>query len=337
MPHMLNVIVPMYNLENYITPCIMALKRQSYVDFEVIIVDDGSTDNSVCVCKKAIGNDRRFRIIQKKNGGVSSARNCGLDESDARYITFIDGDDVIAPFMFESLIGAIKGNVISMCLHEVITDYEHCFTDTHEEYMQLTAKKSAKKVLQGLFPVGVWGAIFIRELIGQLRFSEGIRNNEDKLFMYQYLLNNEEGRVAFSNQKMYGYYSRNNSATKAVWNGRRDIIQVADVIDELTMEQHPEWANYTHDNRIISRMSMLKSIIMTGGSTREAKCAFEEIKSEALSMRLSHKAGLSSLIEYYALKMGDPFFKILVMMYYKLVSEERRNKKNERRIVQKTC
>ena len=334
MPHMLNVIVPMYNLENYITPCIMALKRQSHVDFEVIIVDDGSTDNSVCVCKKAIGNDRRFRIIQKKNGGVSSARNCGLDESDARYITFVDGDDIIAPFMCESLIGAIKGNVLSLCMHEVVTDYDYCFINTHEEYIQMTAKQSAKKLLLGAFPVGVWGAIFDRECIGELRFSVGVRNNEDKLFMYQYLLNNEKGGVAFTNQKMYGYYSRSNSATKAAWNGNRDIIRVADTIDKLTTEKHPEWKQYSQDSRIISRMNTLKSIIMTGRRTKEAKRAFDEIKEEVLSLRLSHDAGITTKIEYNTLKIGTPVFRALVVLYNRIVSEERRNERNERKVKQ---
>ena len=334
MPHMLNVIVPVYNLENHIASCILALKRQSYIDFGAIIVDDGSTDNSVSVCKKAIGDDQRFRIIKKRNGGVSSARNIGIDYSDAKYITFIDGDDIIAPFMFESLIEAIKGNVLSVCMHEILTDYEYCFIDTHEEYIQMTAEQSAKKLLQGLFPVGVWGAFFVRECIGELRFSSDIRNNEDKLFMLQYLLNNEMGGVAFSNQKMYGYLTRCNSATKAMWNGRRDVVLVADAIDKLTLEKHPEWRQYSQDNRIVARMNMLKSIIITGGNAKDAKSVFNEIKGEVLSLHLSRNAGITARTQYNALKMGTPAFRVLVALYNLIVSEEQRNKRNERRVRQ---
>ena len=90
---LISIIIPVYNVEKHIEQCLNSIKKQSYQNFEVIIVNDGSLDNTESICKRITQSDVRFRYFSKENGGVSSARNFGLDNANGHYITFIDGDD----------------------------------------------------------------------------------------------------------------------------------------------------------------------------------------------------------------------------------------------------
>ena len=107
---LISIIIPVYNVEIYIEQCLDSIKKQSYQNFEVIIVNDGSQDNTESICKKIAQSDARFKYFSKENGGVSSARNFGLDNANGHYITFIDGDDWVDPNHLEILIKSITEN-----------------------------------------------------------------------------------------------------------------------------------------------------------------------------------------------------------------------------------
>ena len=107
---MISIIVPVYNRENKVGSCIASILNQTYTDLELILVDDGSTDNSVAVCEEYAKQDKRIRIIQKENGGVSSARNCGIKEARGEYLQFVDSDDTIDKEMTQKLYEAVQKN-----------------------------------------------------------------------------------------------------------------------------------------------------------------------------------------------------------------------------------
>ena len=101
---MLSIIVPVYNVEKYIGKCIESIVNQTYKDLEIILVDDGSTDNSGKICDEWARKDKRIKVIHKKNGGLSDARNAGLDICTGDYIGFVDSDDYIELNMYEDLL-----------------------------------------------------------------------------------------------------------------------------------------------------------------------------------------------------------------------------------------
>ena len=105
---MISVIVPIYNVENYLRPCVDSILNSTYRDIELILVDDGSTDASPSICDQYAGIDSRVRVIHKVNQGVSEARNTGLDAAEGSFIMFVDGDDVIHPNMIQVLYQAIN-------------------------------------------------------------------------------------------------------------------------------------------------------------------------------------------------------------------------------------
>ena len=107
----ISVIVPVYMVESYLHRCVDSILSQTFVDFELILVDDGSPDNCGAICDEYAAKDSRIRVIHQKNGGLSAARNAGLDVAREEYYAFVDGDDWIDPDMYENMYRAIqKGN-----------------------------------------------------------------------------------------------------------------------------------------------------------------------------------------------------------------------------------
>ena len=107
---MVSIIVPVYNIERYLPQCMNSLFAQTAPDFEVILVDDGSTDGSAALCDQYAKQDARVQVIHKKNGGLSSARNAGLDAATRLYLLFLDGDDYLAPSAIQSLLEIASAN-----------------------------------------------------------------------------------------------------------------------------------------------------------------------------------------------------------------------------------
>ena len=129
---MISIIVPVYNKENYLKRCIESILQQDYSDFELILVDDGSTDNSSDICKRYSNVDSRIHYFSQKNGGVSSARNFGLANSHGDYIAFVDPDDYIHPELMSSLMN---------CLKEEDADISYCFAmDFHENSSNMSTQ-----------------------------------------------------------------------------------------------------------------------------------------------------------------------------------------------------
>lgn len=118
---MLSIIVPTYNVKLYVEECVDSLLNQKYVDCEIIIVDDGSTDGSSEVCDKLKLKDSRIIVVHQKNGGLSAARNTGLKHAKGEYIGFIDSDDIVSPSMFSDMINTLEKNKadVAVCNFEV--------------------------------------------------------------------------------------------------------------------------------------------------------------------------------------------------------------------------
>ena len=110
----LSIIVPVYNAEEYLDRCMISILEQDFSSYEVILVDDGSTDSSPMICDRYSATDPRFRTIHKKNGGVSSARNAGLDLAKGEYVMFVDSDDALLPDSLEMMFENIRGEDLAV-------------------------------------------------------------------------------------------------------------------------------------------------------------------------------------------------------------------------------
>jgi len=212
----ISVIVPVYNTEKYLRRCLDSILAQTFADFELILVDDGSTDKSGAICDEYARNDSRVKSIHKINGGVSSARNLGLTESLGVYVLFCDSDDFVAPTWCEELLELILQYPDSLVLCDIAKDESEtsfffekkatCRTIQELSYFQLYKK--------GLSAYS-WNKIYCKNKILKLgiSFNESVSFSEDVLFNVEYYASCNN--VVFLNRKLYCYTQHEDSATGA--------------------------------------------------------------------------------------------------------------------------
>ena len=183
----ISVIVPVYNTEKYLRRCIDSILSQTFTDFELLLINDGSTDSSGEICDQYAAKDERIRVFHKENGGVSSARNVGLDEAKGEWIAFVDSDDYLLSNALD-LITDLENEDFVICSYQRFIEnqnplsviYESCRLNTQ------SLKRFYSLNLHTAILRTPWGKFFRKELIGNLRFNESIRVGEDTLFVIDY-------------------------------------------------------------------------------------------------------------------------------------------------------
>jgi glycosyltransferase involved in cell wall biosynthesis len=219
MNDLISVIIPVYNLENYIGPCLESVLGQTYDYLEIIAVDDGSSDGSADILDEYRSRYARIKVIHQENGGVLSARMRGIREAGGEWIGFVDGDDYIEPRMYERLLhNALDSRAqISHCGYQMVFPDRVDYYYGTKEYVMQDGRAALKQLLKGLYEPGVWNKLFHRSLLGELlenRMMEGrIRINEDLLMNY-YLFRRAE-KTVFEDICPYHYMVRQNSAATA--------------------------------------------------------------------------------------------------------------------------
>lgn len=182
----LSIIVPVYNVERYLHQCIESVLTSSFTDYELILVDDGSTDNSGKMCNEYTKKDNRIRVFHQLNGGVSKARNTGIDKANAPWITFIDADDWISHTFLENL---YQGIVEHPDVDFVSTGYSnYCDGKTISIEIQYTPYYGAD--MNHLCPIyrgRCHGKLFKKEILKHILFDEKIKSAEDLIFVTDYL------------------------------------------------------------------------------------------------------------------------------------------------------
>ena len=192
---LVSVIVPVYNIEEYLRPCIESVLNQTYPYFELLLVDDGSTDTSPAICDEYAQQDSRVRVIHKENTGVSRTRNRGIDEAKGEFIVFVDSDDLIGEKMLEKMIRAITRYQTDLA----ISGYER-FRDTWKQRSRLSpyslvifqslAELSSvyTKAATNMFGVSIWAKMYRTQIIREhnIRFREDMNYEEDCVFNLAY-------------------------------------------------------------------------------------------------------------------------------------------------------
>lgn len=206
MEQLISIIVPVYNAESTLDRCITALIGQTYQNIEIILINDGSKDRSLDICRKYESKDDRIKVIDKPNGGVSSARNAGLDAASGAFIMFCDSDDWAEQDWCEELVSHYEKGCLVMCGHYI--EGEQNFLP-HE----IRAKKCGTRYSRRDFWMlklcnfnAPWNKIYDRSVIcqGKLKFCENLTNGEDVLFILQYL-NHISGDILFLDRCVFHY------------------------------------------------------------------------------------------------------------------------------------
>lgn len=187
---LISIIVPVYNAEKTISKCIESIKGQIYIDWELLLVDDGSKDSSLRICNEYASKDERIKVFHKENGGVSSARNMGLDNAQGNWVMFVDSDDWITDDGLHIDFSLLKEDIILFSYYNnknennelIIPMSSDCVINSPIKLKQIYCSY----LHNGIFKT-IWSKLFRRNLIDDLRFDELIPIGEDHLFLLEYL------------------------------------------------------------------------------------------------------------------------------------------------------
>lgn len=244
MPY-ISVIIPVYNAENYIVDTLNSVLQQTLKDIEVIVVNDGSNDQSLVKCSKLQEIDKRIIIINQDNQGVSKARNVGKENASGEYIIFIDADDELDLKMLEILYTQAKktGSDISICGVDRVFEKKHEEKKTYScNYEEITVDQAMEWLLLGKkIQSGAWNKLFKSSTIADIRFEEGKKINEDKYFVFKAL--SKSKRIVYCEDNLYYYYyCRDNSVTNQSFSERWfDSLYFADrIYEELKSSKNLE-------------------------------------------------------------------------------------------------
>jgi glycosyltransferase involved in cell wall biosynthesis len=239
---LISVIVPVYNVEKYLRKCIDSILSQTYTNLEIILVDDGSVDNSDKICDEYKEKDSRIVVIHKENGGASSARNVGLDMAHGEYIGFIDSDDYIDSDMYEELYKNMQDNNADLSICGILNLYQGIEPKRNiPDKKVMLAAGAIKLMLTGL-TVSPCNKLFKRKLFKDIRYPTG-KTAEDAFILIEILLKCDI--VAFTSEEKYYYVHRGNSITTRKYHkSDDDVIEAWEKNYKLISENCPELASY---------------------------------------------------------------------------------------------
>lgn len=232
---MISIIIPVYKAEQYLRNCLESISVQSVIDWECIIIDDGSPDNSIDICKEFVDKDERFRLCRKNNGGVSSARNLGLDNARGEWIVFVDADDMLLPTFLENFnIGAFDfciGGYKNFGENEKVIIPSH----TYKSYDNREIGQALKDICMVPSILAPWGKVFKSSIIKEhsIRFPVGMRNGEDIHFVLEYFSFCKSVEVFDSFN--YRYFCANEQSGKKYQMGACDYkFHVTKLLNQIT-------------------------------------------------------------------------------------------------------
>lgn len=260
---LISVIVPIYKVEQYLRKCIDSILNQTYKKLEIILVDDGSPDSCGKICDEYANIDERIKVIHKKNGGLSDARNVGIDMANGEYIVFIDSDDYIEMDYIEYLFNLLKNNncKMSICSHYVET-IENKRIDYGKKYSTtvMNTEECMRRMLcdEG-FSVSAWAKMYKKELFANVKYPIN-KLCEDNGTTYKLIRQCE--KIAYGNLSKYIYVKRENSIMTGKFNLKKmDLVELTDnMANELEMD-FSSIINAIHRRMIYARLSVLRQAV----------------------------------------------------------------------------
>lgn len=242
MTDLISIIVPVYNIEQYLPKCIESIKQQTYRNLEIILVDDGSTDDSGRICDEMALTDERIKVIHKKNGGLADARNAGINAATGGYIGFVDGDDYIDDDMYELLYDAARntGAEIASCgvyyedrgdiINKARYSEDTLVLDRTQTYAALFGYPD-------ILGCSCWNKLYVKSVFESMRFKDV--HSEDLEFLYRAI--DTVKSVICINEVKYHYICREGSTCRRSFNERfMDTLKIFDEMMPFISEKYPD-------------------------------------------------------------------------------------------------
>lgn len=309
---LISVVIPVYNAARYLRECLASVSAQTYSSIEVIMVNDGSTDDSGEICRQFAAVDSRFRIVDTDNRGVSCARNCGIDLSEGEFICFVDADDTMHPDALSRLHSALISTGSDIC----VGNYHYGASPAKVPSVpSLPVCFSPHSILEaGLYQKlsvnSPCGTLFRRHIFGDtLRFRKG-RRYEDLDLFYKWLL--KAGKVAYLTEKLYFYRKHGDSFINTFSPARLDVLDVTDEMLGYIAAECPGLLPAASDRRFSAHYNVWLLLIANGVDMPavEARC-LKVIREERIHEILNPAVRFRNRMGALASFGGKPFVKLL--------------------------
>lgn len=310
---MISIIVPIYKVEEYLPRCLDSIINQTYKDLEIILVDDGSPDKCGDICDKYAEMDNRIKVIHKKNGGLSSARNTGLEIASGDYIAFVDSDDWIEPNAYELLLDAIE----SMDVDIAIIGYRQTDGVLNQGDIQIGQNRLLNKdnlwdeILTKLNNAS-WNKLYKAKLLGDTRYPVDLIHGEDLIFNLEYI--NRCDRGVINDTVVYNYFIRPDSITGSGFSDKKFMeITVKDEVLKMVEDLYPSKRSVAEKFCFRARMNVLRSMHKSRQEENYAveiekirEYIFRNYKNVSTTLRFKEK------IEYILYRYFSPIYKFLI-------------------------
>lgn len=250
----ISVIIPVYNVEKYLKRCLDSVINQTYKNLEIILIDDGSTDKSGNICDEYAAKDKRIIVIHKENGGLSDARNKGLDICTGDYISFIDSDDWIENGFYEYVVNNVKDNDLLIFDYYITNGKNSKWIKYKNAEVELSKEKCLIELAKAKLQSYTCNKIYKLDLFDNIRFPKG-RNYEDQAIIH--LIIDKCNKIRYYDKAFYYYYQNLNGITHTVnYKNYRDFLYVNILRGRFLKKKYPEIYEY-HLNYIYSAIAKL--------------------------------------------------------------------------------
>ena len=322
---MISIIIPIFNAEKYLGACIDSVLAQDYQDFELLLVNDGSTDSSEDICRKY--DDRRIKYVYKENGGVSSARNKGLSIAEGEHVAFIDADDTIPANALSNLLHVLKDTSADMAIGSFNFQYGEIIK-VHSSRLKPGCYKM-KDLLGGFIDDGtlsgfligsVCGALYKKDIIkyNNIEFDPLVKNNEDGLFNFEYSLHSDRLAVISNCVYLYRQNPESSSSKRVQSYDYNQLVQ--DRVENLTWDM--DYYNYEKQMKARNVSLALWDILKYPRSMRlkeglnyiSSKVNSKEVR-EGLKNLSFDKLSFYKKVFAYLIKMRASFFIFICVKY----------------------
>lgn len=271
----ISVVVPIYNVEKQLPRCLDSLLCQTYGDFELVLVDDGSPDGCGKICDEYAARDSRIRVIHRENGGLSAARNSGIDAAQGEYLAFVDSDDYVAADYLEFMLDLMLDNNADIAACGAAAVYPGGKTDVSNTDSVLRVMDS-RQALERMcyndgFYVTAWDKLYRRSLFDTVRFPEG-KVFEDTGTTYK-LVHKSKVIAACCEPKYYYVISNDSrSITTSGFNmSKLDYVEMADEMAEFIIENYPELKPAAQRKQMHACFSTLTQLVNSGVRNKEVE------------------------------------------------------------------
>lgn len=277
---LVSIIIPVYNVEKFIRRCLDSIVKQTHENLEIIIIDDGTQDQSGAICDMYAQTDKRFKIIHKENGGVAKARNIGLKHASGEFVIFVDSDDVISPDNVEYLVKLIKNTNTDVACSLNVYNENTLFQEKHDVFEIFTPAEALKGIYDSKIGVAVWNKIWNRDFINhnKIRFNEDLWFGEGMTFCVESFTKSKS--IGICKRRLY-YQEYNPMAATRKFN-----IENWRCGERALMIQKKIWENVIFDDNVIkaynyhywwSKCSALRKIYL-GNFENQYKKEVQEYK-----------------------------------------------------------